>query len=77
MTFVMLMLGFPLITVIVSGIGALLTERLYAVPLSIATLYLILSFTVFNPSFLPWVLIYSALSLMTVLVIKRKEKVIK
>lgn len=64
MEFLMVLFIFPLISLLVGIIGQILIKKIYIV-VGISFLgWLIATFTVFNDSFLIWVFIYSALSLL-------------
>jgi hypothetical protein len=62
--FLMVLFIFPIISFIVGIIGQILIKKVYIVVGITFLGWLIATFTVFNDSFLIWVFIYSALSLL-------------
>ena len=64
MEFLMALFIFPLVSLLVGIIGQILIKKIYIVVGITFLGWLIATFTVFNDSFLIWVFIYSALSLL-------------
>ena len=64
MEFLMVLFIFPLVSFLVGIFGQILIKKIYIVVGITFLGWLIAAFTVFNYSFLIWVFIYSALSLL-------------
>jgi len=64
MEFVMVLFIFPLLSILFGIVGQILIKKIYIVVGITFLGWLIATFTVFNDSFLIWVFIYSALSLL-------------
>jgi Protein of unknown function (DUF2651) len=62
--------AFPFLSIILGGIGYLISRNAYLVPGVVFAVYLIATYTVFNSSFLMWVVIYTGLSYITGLAVK-------
>lgn len=63
--FVLCFLTLPVLTIILSIVLSIILKRKYVVVLVVACVYLIITYTVFNDSFLIWVVVYSIISLIT------------
>jgi len=64
MEFLMVLFIFPLVSFIAGIIGQILIKKIYLVVGLTFLGWIIATFTVFNDSFLIWVFIYTALSLL-------------
>ncbi|HHX62234.1 MAG TPA: DUF2651 family protein [Epulopiscium sp.] len=76
MEFLMVLFIFPLLSFLFGIIGQMLIKRIYIVVGITFLGWLIATYTIFNDSFLIWVLIYSLLSLIgsTIVYLVQKSK---
>ncbi|MFE1245209.1 DUF2651 family protein [Fictibacillus sp. NPDC058756] len=54
--------AFPLLSIMLGGLGYLISRNVYLIPGALFTVSLIATYTVFNSSFLMWVVFYTILS---------------
>lgn len=62
MGYFLVILGGPLVAIMVGIVGYVTFKSIFIAPAIVAVITLILSFTVFNTSFLIWVVIYTLLA---------------
>jgi Protein of unknown function (DUF2651) len=62
--------AFPLLSIILGGLGYLISRNVYLIPGAVLTISVIATYTVFNSSFLMWVFIYTILSYIAGLSVK-------
>ncbi len=71
----MILVGFPVISIIVGMVGYFLFKNIFVSPLVVFLATLVATFTVFNDSFLVWVLVYTCLAFLAGFAVKiSKEK---
>ncbi|MHA6487851.1 YbeF family protein [Bacillus cabrialesii] len=67
----------PLGIVVLSFAGTSVCQNVYLMPMISLVISLVLTFTVFNPSFLGWVVVYTlvslAISYITMIVIRKRK----
>lgn len=68
--FVLVLVAFPTAVVISSILGTLLSKKVYVMTTLVFATFLILTFTVFNSSFLIWVVVYTLLAFIVSLLTK-------
>lgn len=61
---------FPVISLVLGGLGYSIFKNIYLMPLIIAIIAFTATFTVFNPSFWFWAVLYTSLSLLSGLFVK-------
>ncbi|WP_341357595.1 DUF2651 family protein [Rossellomorea sp. y25] len=66
----MILLGFPVLSMIVGMVGYYLFKNILVSPLVVFLATLVATFTVFNDSFLVWVFVYTCLAFLSGLVVK-------
>lgn len=76
MEFAMVLFIFPVLSLLFGIIGQMIIKRIYIVVGITFLVWLIATFTIFNESFMIWVFIYSALTLIGSLIVHfaRKSK---
>ncbi|WP_370568680.1 DUF2651 family protein [Fictibacillus sp. 26RED30] len=62
--------AFPLLSIMLGGLGYLISRNVYLIPGALLIFSLITTYTVFNTSFLMWVVIYTILSYIAGLAVK-------
>jgi Protein of unknown function (DUF2651) len=62
--------AFPLLSIILGGLGYLISRNVYLIPGAVLTISVIATYTVFNSLFLMWVFIYTILSYIAGLSVK-------
>lgn len=63
MEFVLVLMIFPVIIIFLSMIITGITKKFFIIPIITFIVFLILTYTIFNESFLFWVIVYTILSL--------------
>ncbi|MBS4538645.1 DUF2651 family protein [Clostridium sp. D2Q-11] len=63
MEFILVLMIFPAIIIFLSMIATLITKKFFILPIITFITFLVLTYTIFNDTFLIWVIIYTALSL--------------
>ena len=79
MEFIMVLFLFPFLSFVFGIIGQLLFKKTYIVVVITFIVWLIATFTIFNSSFLIWVFIYSALTLIGSVIVsvnKKQDKIL-
>lgn len=79
MEFIMVLFLFPFLSFVFGIIGQLLFKKTYIVVGITFIVWLIATFTIFNSSFLIWVFIYSALTLIGSVIVsvnKKQDKIL-
>ncbi|WP_035341521.1 DUF2651 family protein [Alkalihalobacillus hemicellulosilyticus] len=71
MEFISILVVYPIILILASIIGYILLHKWMVMPILTFIVFTILTFTIFNPSFYVWVLIYTLLSLLVSLIMKK------
>ncbi|WRP08787.1 DUF2651 family protein [Rossellomorea aquimaris] len=66
----MILVGFPLLSMIVGIVGYYLLKNIFISPLVVFLVTLVATFTVFNDSFVVWVFVYTCLALLSGFVMK-------
>ncbi len=61
----------PLLVLLASIVGYIVFKKWFVMPLAIFVVFTILTFTIFNQSFFIWVIIYTVLSLIVSLIMKK------
>lgn len=69
--FVLVLFFCPLLVLIASVIGYFILKKWYITPLVTLVIFTILMFTVFNESFFIWVIIYTVISFIVSLFMKK------
>jgi hypothetical protein len=62
--------AFPLLSMILGGLGYLISRNVYLIPGVVLTASLIATYTVFNSSFLMWIVVYTTLPYIAGLAVK-------
>ncbi|WP_442594848.1 DUF2651 family protein [Neobacillus sp. D3-1R] len=62
MEFILILFILPIAVVVISIIGSLLIRKWFVMPILTFIIFFILMFTVFNESFIIWLVIYTYLS---------------
>jgi hypothetical protein len=62
--------AFTLLSIILGGLGYLISRNVYLIPGAVLIVSLVSTYTVFNSSFLMWVVIYTILSYIAGLAVK-------
>lgn len=75
MEFVLVLVIFPIVVVVASGIGFLLVRKWFVMPLLTFLVFAVLMITVFNESFLIWLVLYTFISLTVSFSLKFLRKV--
>lgn len=70
MEFLLVLLVSPIIVIVASIIGMFLFKKWFVLPLSTFVIFSILTFTVFNESFIIWVVVYTIISIIISLIMK-------
>ncbi|WP_102275603.1 DUF2651 family protein [Cytobacillus massiliigabonensis] len=77
MEFQFVLLIFPAMVIVASIIGIFLFKKWFVVPALTLIVFTFLLFTVFNESFLIWVVVYTILSVIISLIVQLIKRLVK
>ncbi|MGM5488205.1 MAG: DUF2651 family protein [Nanobdellota archaeon] len=72
--FMLVLIILPLLTIVASAGATWVIKKIYLIPIAVLIFHLILMATIFNVTFLIWAILYTVLSFLTALLIKKLKR---